>query len=297
MPPPIGKSSKIMGKVRIVTDSNAFIPAEIADQVPIEVIPHRIRIGNSVYEEGSDFTAEMMFQRLSAAQASGSNPIPEVLSADINTILDAYQTPGYEAEHIVSIHMSSRLSPMYETARRAADMLRGRYSIRVIDSQSTSYGLGQLVAMAAQASARGDSLHEIARIVNGSVPHLYVALFSESLNYLERSAQLGASQSVLGTMLGIKAMLMMEDGVLATLEKVQTRDEVVEKLFEFVAEFARVNHVGVLQHNYEKPQVKLIERLGEHLPGTPIQEVNYPPSLAAYLGPNVLGVVVHEGTF
>ena len=286
-----------MGRVRIVTDSNAFIPADVAGQIPIEVIPHRIKIGNSVYEEGSDFTAEMMFQKLSAAQANGSNPTPEVLAADINTILDAYQTPGYEAEHIVSIHMSSRLSPMYEAARRAADMLRGRYSIRVIDSQSTSYGLGQLVAMAAQASARGDSLHEVARIVNGSVPHLYVALFSESLNYLERSAQLGASQSVLGTMLGIKAMLMMEDGALATLEKVQTREEVVEKLFEFVAEFARVHHVGVLQHNYEKPQGKLIERLAEHLPGVPIQEVGYPPSLATYLGPNVLGVVVHEGTF
>ncbi len=286
-----------MGKVRIVTDSNAFIPPEIAAQFPVEVIPQRIKIGSSVFEEGSDFTAEMMFQKLNAAQASGSNPTPEVLAADINTILDVYQTPGNEAEHIVSIHMSSQLSPMYMAARRAADMLRGRYSIRVIDSQSTSYGLGQLVMMAAQASASGASLHEIARIVNGSVPHLYVALFSESLNYLERSAQLGASQSVLGTMLGIKAMLMMEDGALATLEKVQTREEVVDKLFEFVAEFARVNHVGVLQHNYEKPRVKLIERLHEHLPGTPVQEVSYPPSMAAYLGPNVLGVVVHEGSF
>lgn len=286
-----------MGRVRIVTDSNAFIPADIAAQYPIEVIPHRIKIGSSVFEEGSDFTAEMMFQKLNAAQAGGSNPTPEVIAADINTILDAYHSPGNDAEHIVSIHMSSELSPMYAAARRAADMLRGRYSIRVIDSQSTSYGLGQLVAMAAQASAGGASLHEVARVVNGSVPHLYVALFSESLNYLERSAQLGASQSVLGTMLGIKAMLMMEDGALATLEKVQTREEVVDKLFEFVAEFAKVRHVGVLQHNYERPRAKLIERLQEYLPNVPMQEVTYPPSLAAYLGPNVLGVIVHEGSF
>ncbi len=286
-----------MGKVRIVTDSNAYISPEFAAQYPVEIIPHRIKIGSSVFEEGSDFTAEMMFQKLNAAQASGSNPTPEVLAADINTILDAYQTPGSEAEHIVSIHMSSQLSPMYAAARRAAEMLRGRYSIRVIDSQSTSYGLGQLVSMAAVAAAQGAPLPEIARIVNGSVPHLYVALFSESLNYLERSAQLGASQSVLGTMLGIKAMLMMEDGALATLEKVQTREEVVDKLFEFVAEFARVNHVGVMQHNYEKPRARLIERLMEYLPGRPVREVSYPPSLAAYLGPNVLGVVVHEGSF
>lgn len=285
-----------MGKVRIVTDSNASISPEVLANYPIEIIPHRIKIGSSVFEESSDFTAEMMFQKLNAAQASGASVTPEVLAADINTILDTYQTPGTEAENIVSIHMSSTLSPMYAQAKRAADMLRGRYSIRVIDSQSTSFGLGQLVERAAIAAAKGASLHDIARVVNGSVPHLYVALFSESLNYLERSAQLSASQSVLGTMLGIKAMLMMEEGALSTLEKVQTREEVVDKLYEFVAEFARVNKVGIMQHSYEKHRTALIDRMHESMPSVSVTEVAYPPSFAAYLGPNVLGVVVHEGT-
>ena len=286
-----------MGKVRIVTDTNAYLAPGFVTQYPVEIIPHRIRIGSSVLEEGSDFSADAMFQRLAAAQASGASPMPEVLAADINTILDTYQIPGNEAEHIVSIHMSSKLSPMVSMARRAAEMLRGRYTIRVIDSQSTSFGLGQLVERAAIAASHGTSVHDIARIVNGSVPHLYVAFFSESLNYLERSAQLSASQSVLGTMLGIKAMLMMEDGALSTLEKVQTREEVVEKLFEYVMEFARVREVGVLHHNYEKARTSLMERLHDSMPRVPVREVSYPPSLAAYLGPNILGVVVHEATF
>jgi DegV family protein with EDD domain len=284
-----------MGKVRIVTDSNAWLPAEFLAGTPVEVIPHRIRIGHSVFEEDSDLSADMMFQKLNAAQASGANPTPEVLAADINTVLDTYISPGSEAEHIVSIHMSSALSPMYETAVRAANNLRGRYTIRVIDSQTTSFGLGQLVMRAATMAQQGESLHEIARVVNGAVPHLYVAFFSESLNYLERSAQLKASQSVLGTMLGIKAMLMMDEGKLATLEKVQTREEVVDKLYEFVAEFARVEQVGVLHHNYERHLESLVERLDENMPGVPVHRVSYPPSLATYLGPNVIGVVVHEG--
>lgn len=286
-----------MGKVRIVTDSNAFLPPEYLAEHEVEVIPHRIKVGGAVFEEGSDFTVDVLFQKLNAAQTSGGNPAPEVLAADINTILDAYQTPGSDAANIVSIHMSSRLSPMYATAQRAANMLRGRYSIRVIDSQSTSFGLGQLVQLAVASAESGATLHDVARVVNGAVPHLYVAFFSESLGYLERSAQLSPSQSVLGTMLGIKAMLMMEEGALATLEKVQTRDEVVDKLFEFVAEFARVEEVGIIQHNYEKHRTALIERLNESLGITAIREVTYPPSLAAYLGPNALGVIVQEGSF
>jgi fatty acid-binding protein DegV len=98
-------------------------------------------------------------------------------------------------------------------------------------------------------------------------------------------------------MLGIKAMLMMEEGKLAPLEKVQTRDEVVEKLFEFVIEFAHVEKVGIMQHAYEPTQNVLIERLEEALPHLKVQRLSYPPSMAAYLGPNMIGVVVYEGAY
>ena len=286
-----------MGKVRIVTDSNAYLAPEIVANYKVEIIPHRIKIGGAFYEEDATFTSDDLFRKLHEAQAMGLNPPPEVLPPDVNTILDIYQTTDKEAEQIVSIHMSSQLSPVWQQARRAAELLKGRYSIRVIDSMSTSYGLGLLVEKAAQAAERGATLNDIARIVNGAVPHLYVALFSESLNYLERSAHLGSSQSLLGTMLGIKAMLMIEEGKLISLEKVQTRDEVVEKLYEFVAEFARVERVGVLHHAYEEPQTILTARLREALPHVQVHSVSYPPSLAVHLGPNTVGVVVYEGTF
>lgn len=286
-----------MGKVRIVTDSNAYLTPETIERYGIEVIPHRIKVGSAMLEETAELTADELFRRVQEAQANGINRLPDVHAADINTILNCYQSLGSDSEQIVSIHMSSELSPMWQQARRAAEMLKGRYSIRVIDSLSTSYGLGLLVEQAAEAAANDASINEIARITNGSVPHLYVALFSESLNYLERSARLGSSQSVLGTMLGIKAMLMMEDGKLAPLEKVQTRDEVIDKLYEFVIEFANVERVGIIQHAYDASCDVLIERLAEALPDLRVEQLMLPASLAAYVGPNMIGVVVYEGAF
>jgi DegV family protein with EDD domain len=176
-------------------------------------------------------------------------------------------------------------------------MLKGRYTIRVLDSQTTSYGLGLLVQMAAEAADAGANVNDIARIVNGAVPHLYATFFTESLGYLQRSANLSGSQSLLGTMLGIKAMLMIEDGRLVTQEKVQTREEVTEKLHEFVAEFATVREIGIMHHSYEAQRNDLIARLRETLPKVPVRKVDYPPSLATYIGPNTLGVVVYEGTY
>lgn len=285
-----------MANVRIVTDSNAYLPPEVVEKYHIEIIPHRLKIGGSFYEEDADFPAEELFRKLSEAQENGLSTVPEVQAPHVNTFLDYFQG-NHDGQPIVAIHMSSHLSPMWAQARKAAEMLKGRYTIRVLDSQSTSFGLGLLVQMAAKASADGAAIADIARIVNGAVPHLYATLFTESLGYLQRSANLSASQSLLGTMLGIKAMLMIEDGKLATQEKVQTRDEVVDKLHEFVAEFAAVREIGVLHHAYEPQRYELVTRLRETMPKVPIHKVDYPPSLAAYVGPNTVGVIVYEGMY
>ena len=285
-----------MSKVRIITDSNAFLPADVVEKFGIAVIPHRIKIGGSFFEEDVRFSTEELFEKVQEAQRMGISRLPEVQAPNLNAFLDIFHASG-EGEQIVCVHTSSALSPMWATARKAAEMLRGRFTIRVIDSQSVSFGLGLLVQMAAQAADAGASVNEVARVVNGATPHLYFAGFSESLNYLERSAALGPSQSLLGTMLGIKAMLMMEDGRLMTQEKVQTREEVVEKLTEFVTEFASVQELGIFEHNYDGHRTELIGRLREALPKTPIHKIPYPPSLAVYLGPNTVGVLVYEGTF
>lgn len=285
-----------MSKVRIITDSNAFLPPDTLEKFGITVIPHRVKVGGSFFEEDADFSSEELFAKVHEAQRMGVSRLPEVQAPNLNTFLDTFHASG-DGEQIVCIHTSSALSPMWATARKAAEMLRGRFTIRVIDSQSASFGLGLLVQMAAQAADAGATVNEVARVVNGAIPHLYFAGFSESLNYLERSAALGPSQSLLGTMLGIKAMLMMEDGRLMTQEKVQTREEVVEKLTEFVTEFALVQELGIFEHNYESHRTELINRLREALPKTPIHAIPYPPSLAVYLGPNTIGVLVYEGMY
>jgi DegV family protein with EDD domain len=284
-----------MDKVRIVTDSSAFLPPNLLEKHHIQVIPHRIKANHMISEEKPGYTVDDLFRQLPQTPVLKREQLPDVLAADLNKIIDAYQQAAKEADYLLAIHTSGQLTPMWNQARRAAEMLKGRYNIRVIDSLSASYGLGLLVEMAAEAAEDGATVYEIARIVNGAVPHLYLSVFSESLNYLERSAHLSGSQSILGTMLGIKAMLMMEEGKFHPLEKVQTREEVVDKLYEFVAEFAHVEHVGIMHHNYGDASTMLIERLHLLLPHAIIRNISYPPSLAVHLGPNTLGVVVYEG--
>lgn len=284
-----------MGKVRIITDSNAALSAEIVETYDIEVIPQVLRVGRDRYDETPDFSVEQFFQALRENQAGGRAVLPEIEAPNINRLLDCYQKVGKQADQVVAIHMSSELSPMWAQSRKAAEMMMSRYGIRVIDSLTTSMGLAVLVEMAAKAAHDGADLIEVARLINGAIPHLYVTFFSETLHYLERSAKLGPAQSVLGTMLGIKAMITMEEGKLIPLEKVQSREEVVEKLYNFTTEFSSLEEVGVVQHRYEQTQADFVARMKEGLPRIPVRILRYPPSLAAHLGPNVMGVVAYEG--
>ena len=284
-----------MNKVRIVTDSDASIPQHILEMYPIEIIPQVLRVGRERYEDTNGFSAYRLFQLVHENQPGGRTLLPDIEAPDVNHILDIYQRLGQDAEEIIAIHMSSTLSPMWSQSHKAAEMMMGRYRIRVIDSQTTAMGLGMLVELAAKAAADGANLYEIARLVNGAIPHIYVNFFAETLYYLERSAHLGAAQSVLGMMLGIKAMINMEDGQLIPLEKVQTREDVVEKLYDYTAEFAQNERIGLVQHRYEQTQEQLLKRFKEGLPHIPTDIWRYPPSLAAHLGPNVIGVIVYEG--
>lgn len=286
-----------MSKVRIVTDSDASIPADILEKYSIEVIPHVLRVGRERFEDKDEFSADQLFQLLRENQSGGRILLPDVEAPELNRLMDVYQRLGQDAEEIIAIHMSSALSPMWSQSRKAADMMMGRYRIRVMDSQTTAMGLGMLAELAAKAADSGANLSEVARVVNGAIPHIYVTFFAETLYYLERSARLGAAQSVLGTMLGIKAMVTMEDGHLIPLEKVQTREDVAEKLYDYTAEFAQNERIGLVQHRYEQTQKRLLERLEEDLPDISARAWRYPPSLAAHLGPSVMGVIVYEGLY
>lgn len=288
-----------MSKVRVVTDSSAWLPPEVLEKFDIQIIPHRIRVGKKVFLESDEFSSTDLFEQLDHSDPTNTKNLPSIGNIELNDMLDYYQSVGQETDSIVSIHMSRELSPMCADARRAAEVLKGRQTIRVIDSMSTSFGLGMLVAKAAQIADQGADVHEIARIINGAVPHLYFTGFAESLNYLERSEQIGASQNLLGTLLGIKAMLILEEGELQPLEKVQTQEEVVEKLFDFVIEFAVVEEVGILEHEYSGAAEALTQRIAEdaRLADVTVHQITYPPSLATYMGPNMLGVLVYEGEY
>ena len=283
-----------MANVRIITDITAQLDPETIERHRITVLPVRIRFGDEIFRIDHAHDGGRLFERMAEGPAeSSSATIPSEL------FQETYARLSRETEQILVILASSRLSGAYDQARLAARGFLGRCRIVVVDSMSASWGLGLLVQAAARAAERGLPLDDVVRLVRGVMPHIYLVFLVERLDYLERGGRLGQAQALLGTMLRIKPILLVEDGEIVPMEKVRTREAALEKLTDFVAEFAAIDQVVILKSPVESEINSLIadlrEQLSLSLPKQTFQSIHYDPILACHLGPEALGIIVYEG--
>ena len=279
-----------MAKVRIITDITAKLKPELVDRHQITVLPVDIRFGDEAFHIGPDNGTERLFRRM-----AGNPALLAEATIPSGVFQQAYSRLSRETSEILVLLSSSKLSNACAQAEAASRSFLGRYRIAVVDSMTASWGLGLVVEAAAKAADKGQSLDEIVRLVRGMLPHIYVVLFVERLDYLEKGNRIGPAQALLGTMLNIKPLLIMEEGEIIPLEKVRTRASAIEKLADFVGEFASVEQVVIMQNPLGTDTELLVEHLNLVLPGRTFPVIEYDAVLACHLGPDAMGVTVYEG--
>lgn len=277
-----------------MTDSTAYFRPGEVEELGIHVAPLNIQLGGEKFQEGIDIDTDELFRRVSRGA-----PYPTSLPPDPATFEQIYTQLHRQTDQILSIHISNRLSHTIQHARFGSEPLLGRCTIEVVDSMTTSVGLGILVKAAAKAARDGATLDDIVRLIRGMIAHIYMVFFVESMDYLERSKLIGEAQAILGSMLDIKPILFMEDGDIIPLEKVRTTERAMEKLFEFVAEFDNLEQTVIIQRSQEPTYEgrTLQERIQQVFPEMDLPIIQYGPDLATRIGPDALGIVVYEGMY
>jgi DegV family protein with EDD domain len=283
-----------MARVRIITDATAHLSPDLIAQHQITVLPIEVQFGDQKFVIEPQAGAKRLFQEMAGGPVS---PIQASISP--RAIHDAYRRLNRETDEVLVVVSSRQLSGAQDTALAEARTFLGRCRIAVTDSMATSWGLGLVVEAAARAAAAGMNLDETVRLVRGLLPHIYAVFFVERLDYLEHGGRIGPAQALLGTILRIKPLLIVEDGDIIPLEKVRTHIAAIEKLADFVTEFAAIQQVVIMRsplgNSTDELREELNDRLGPILPDLRFPVVEYDPVLACHLGPEALGVTVYEG--
>ena len=272
-----------MARVRIVTDSTAiFEDARIVDDYDITVVPLNVRFGDQVYRDKIDITAEETSRRLRHTLTR-----PKITSPPVSVFEEVYEKLNKKTDQICVMVNSNQCTRTYSNAQTARRSLLGRCEIAVFDSLTTSVSLGFLVEKVAEVAAMGASLHEVVRVARSTIPRVYTVYYVDQLDYIRKAGLIGETQAILGTMLGIKPLLTIEDGALITMEKARTHSQAIDKVIEFVTEFTHIEKLSIVQGtlhttNYTR---MLQDRLALELSKLQCPVLLYDPLIATLIGP------------
>jgi DegV family protein with EDD domain len=278
-----------MTGVAIVTDSTSYLPADLASQHAILIVPLQVIIGGVAYDEDAATTSATVAEALrSWAPVTTSRPAPAAF-------LDAYTRAASQGcDGIVSIHLSSDISGTHQSATLAAR--DSPVPTRVVDSRSLGMGLGFAVLSAAEAAASGGaSLDEIVAVATKRAAASTAVFYVDTLEHLRRGGRIGAGAAFLGSALAVKPLLHLVDGHIEPLEKVRTSVKAIARLEEIAVQHAGDAEVDVAVAHLANPDraQTLADRLRERLPNLGMLLVSEVGAVVgAHVGPGMLSVIV-----
>lgn len=208
-----------MAHVAILTDSTADLSPEQAAGAGITVVPLYVRFGAEEHRAGVDLTTEQFWQKLLAAGAAHpttSAPSPGDFAAAFNAAFNA------GADAIVCPTIGTKLSATFQSATLAAAGMTDR-EIHVIDTGSTSMSTGIPALMAAEMAGTGAAAADIAAEIRARLPDIDLFVAVDGLDYLRKGGRLSAAQAVVGSMLSVKPIITVRDGLVVMADKQRSR--------------------------------------------------------------------------
>jgi DegV family protein with EDD domain len=273
-------------KLGIVTDSTSDLPADLAQQFGIEVIPTILVIEGKQYADGDGISRNDFYARL-----PGMKQFPTTATPSIGEFSTRYQKLiDVGCDHVISIHAASKLTAICSTATQAAQDFPNK--ITVVDSGSLSLGIG-FQALAAAESAETDLDLEMALAsIADTRRRLHVSAALDTMDFLRRSGRVPAAITILGGMLNIKPLVELTDGVLKPVGAVRTTRQANERMAAFLKTGFPLERLAILHTGAESRARQFLEDLMDEsrreLPRD-ILMVNVTTVIGAHVGPNGLG--------
>ena len=282
-----------MAKIAVLTDSCASIPEILLKELNIHMVAYYIHRGQEVLRDLVTIQREEFLRWLETAKV-----LPTTASPGPGDYLQAYDILVKEqgAEEILSIHMTSTGSGAYQAAKVAQSMAQEQMPdvrIEVIDTRNVAMCTGWIVIEAARAALAGVSLEPILARIKKMLPLTRMIQTADTLKYLYMGGRIGLAKSMLGTLLNIKPLIGMTDGVIVPLGQARSRSRAYQMMVDMIV--AAVGPLGRIKIAYTHAgayeEIEKIKTLVEKqliCVETIISELS--PALAVHTGPGTAGL-------
>ena len=273
--------------VKIITDSTSDIPESIISDLDIEVVPLNIHIGQDNFKHGVDIGTDEFYTKL----LTGSE-LPKTSQPSPGEFLDVYNKFLDQSDAIVSIHVTSKLSGTYNSAIQAKSELNVTKPIEVVDSATVSMALGLIVIRAAKIAKDGGTLEEVLKEIEHCSSNTEVLVVLDTLEYLEKGGRIGKARALIGSILSLKPILTVEDGIVGTFGKARTFTKAMNSLEEAIKGFTPVSDASVFYSTDKGVADDMIDRLSGIVEPDKLVVSRIGPTVGTYAGPKAIAVAV-----
>ncbi len=269
--------------VRIVTDSAADIPADMLQTLNITTVPALVTFGTQTFEDRVTLSTGDLYARMTQTKTN-----PTTAAAAPGLFSGVYQRLVDEGHDVVSIHLASKLSGIYNSARLGAADFGDR--VALVDSTNVTMAEGWLAIHAARAAQAGASQAEVVDLCQQLAPRTRVWALLDSLEFVLRGGRINQAQFLVGSLLRIKPMLLVRDGALSPLENVRTLRKAVERLVELAQAAQPLAEVAVLHAAAPELADEVCRRVAEFFPIDRIVVTEAGPAIGVHAGPGAVGI-------
>ncbi len=277
-----------MKEVVVATDSGANLPRQLAQQWGIEIIPLWIQMNDESYRDGVDIQPLEFFQRLKEQVRRLQTSQPS-----LGEFLEFYRQLQEKARSIVSIHVTSRYSGVFQAARAAAAEL-APYPIEVVDSGTIAMAQGFIVLAAARAAA-GALLAEVVERARAAIPRVDLVAALETLEYAVRGGRLAWAARMVGNLLQVKPLVRVRDNDVGLFGQARSRAKAIRQLLDTLAQ--RVGdasvHIAILHTGAVEEAQRLKEEILARFRCVEVYIEPVTPVLGVHAGPGALGLAYY----
>ncbi|HLN04822.1 MAG TPA: DegV family protein [Acidimicrobiales bacterium] len=274
-----------MAGIRVVTDSAGDLPTSLAEEQGIRIVPLDVRLG----EWGPDemrLIEPAEFWRRCAITSS----LPETSAPSPGAFAESFAQAAEEGcSGVVCLTLSSGLSATYQAARSGADEVRDRIDVRVVDTRFVTLGEAMIVLEAAEVAAATNDLDAVEAAAHALVPRVRVLGALDTMENLRKGGRIGSAKALLGSLLSIKPIIEIRDGVVEAESRQRTRTRSLEYLAHKVKEAGKLEGLAVA-HAAAPDLDVLLEMLSGTFPPEDIVVSYIGPVIGTHAGPGCIGV-------
>jgi DegV family protein with EDD domain len=268
--------------IKVVTDSSADMPAGLADELGITIVPLYVRFGEEVLKMGVDITEKEYYDRLLHGSVH-----PSTIQPPPQDFIEVYRKLAKDADGIVSVHISAELSGTYNSAIQAKDA-GDKCPIEVIDTRTVTCNQGIIATSAATVAKDGGSFEQVVKEVKQAMGETHMLGLLDTLKYLHLGGRIGKAQALLGSVLNVKPILTVKDGVVVPAAQVRTRAKGIAKLVEFAQSAKNIKQLWIGYNTTPGEAHTLANSLGSVFNKKQIEFAEIGHVLGVHAGPGTL---------